>query len=387
MAVNNNFYETINDLVAQSMGSEAIDVVDYASFVEAGKTILADTGTINGLANNWVAALLNKIALSIDTFRGYTGKFTELNRGQIGYGNTIEMIMYHFYDTVAAGFTALTEGESVDQYVVYKPDIEAFYYTDSNAYAIPITIKRDQLKKAFSSPESMDKFISGIMGSVINSNEKTRERGRAGMLAKAVDESAANEGAKVVDDAWIGQPGTCYKLVTMYNETYEPETDLTADTALQDPNFIAFAVEVINSVLGTVGEASTEFNVAGIESFSRPEDRTLYVASQFAAKAKRVYSNTYNPEYNMLAEFKPVGAWQNLNDPLSIEVEGGESDDRTYKCLACIADFYSVGEYVVSQEMDVTPYNARGKYWNNFLNVEVRYLINLGANFVSFLLA
>jgi len=390
MAVNNNFYSAINDLVAQAMGSDAVDVVDYASFIDAGQKITSLSGT--DVQNGFVSALMNKLALSVNTYRAYEGKFRELRKGIIGAGNTIEMIMYHFYDAIAAGFTpdalnaAALAGTGIDQYQIYKPDVEAYYYTNTNAYTIPITIQRTELIKAWTTPAAMDRFISGLLGSIINSNEKIGERFRVALLASLVDDSANDTNAKVVDSAWVGQPGTCYKLVSMYNDTYNPTVPLTQATALNDPDFIAFAVEVINTVLGAIGEVSTEYNLADIETFSPSESRTLYVSSIFAAKAKRVYSNTYNPQYNMLADYTPVGAWQGGQTPLAIQVDGGTGDDREYLCLACIVDDFAAGEWITSSEMDVTPYNARGKYWNNFFNVESRGVVNHGANFVSFLL-
>ena len=166
--VNNNFYQTINGLVAQATNGAMEHIVDYSSFIEAGKKItdIANTDLQNGFVN----ALMNRIAMVINTARNYEGAYKELSRGSLEYGNTIELVIQGFYDAQPASFTNLVEGESVDQYKIYKPKVDVDYYVDTNAYKIPITIQYDQLKKAFNSAAEMDSFVRDTTMYVLNSN-------------------------------------------------------------------------------------------------------------------------------------------------------------------------------------------------------------------------
>ena len=59
----------------------------------------------------------------------------------------------------------------------------------------------------------------------------------------------------------------------------------------------------------------------------------------------------------------------------------------TVPVVAVMLDSYAAGEWIKKRDMRTTPFNARGEYWNNFLNVEVQYLTLSAANSVIFTLA
>lgn len=380
MAVNNNFYKTINDLVSSATNGE-MSVTDYDTFIDSGRAIL----DINGqdLQNNFITALMNKIGLVLNTFRSYEGKYKELIRGTITNGNTIEMIMTHFYDTQAAAFVNLQDNTTVDQYVINKPKTEVRYFVDTNAYSIPVTVQRDQLVKAFESPEAMDYFIASITGSVLNSNEFAREKGRIGIVAKMIAFDYANGTSNTSKpDA----PAQVYKLVSMYNVTHGDE--IAAEYALNSENFVKFAVETIKKVLRKIKSPSAQFNCEGITTFTPDYGTHLFVNSALvSAMATHIYTNNYNPEYSVLKDYIDVDYWQNANTPLTVIDTPAEGDAITVNnCIAVICDHYAVGEYLKEQSLDTTPYNARGKYWNNWLNVETRYIHNTFANSVIFVL-
>lgn len=382
--VNNNFYLTINELVTQASSGEVTGVIDYETFIDAGRTILDIQGT--DLQNNFISALMNKIALSINTFRSYNGKYKELVRGTVTSGNTIEMIMNQFYETQAAAFVSLADNGTVDQYEIHKPKIEVKYYTETNAYSIPITIQRDQLIKAWENPASMDSFIAGVTGSVLNSNEFAREKGRIGMVAGLITYVYDNGDYATTED----EPAQIYKLVTLFNNRLADSSEVVnADTALRSEKFIKFAVETIKKVLRKVESPSTEFNSEGIITFTPDYSKHLFVNGALtSAMDTHIYTNNYNPEYSILKDYIMVDYWQNAKKPLDVAYNhtGNDVESNVTGVLALVCDYYTIGEYLKEQSMDTTPYNARGKYWNNWLNVETRYITNNYANAVIFVL-
>ena len=107
MAVNNNFYKTVNELVNRSVTGVQTEVVDYATFIDFGKEMATLDGEI--LANGFLRNLLNKFSVTIDTFRTYTGKILGFYRDTTNYGN-IEMYKKHFYESRKAPFIGLTDG-------------------------------------------------------------------------------------------------------------------------------------------------------------------------------------------------------------------------------------------------------------------------------------
>ena len=183
MSINNNFYSVVNSLVSQGAGT-AIAITDHNSFIDFGKQLDGINGT--EIANNFLSALANRIAQVVEQYRGYAGDYSDLYRGNIEYGQTIEQIMYNWYESNAAGWTQLNDGETFGTYTISKQGIKVNFFEKENAYDIEKTIQFEMLKKAFTSEAEMNNFMSGIFGMFTNSNELIREESRLGMIAGAI---------------------------------------------------------------------------------------------------------------------------------------------------------------------------------------------------------
>lgn len=384
MAVNKNFYTTINKLASYGLqGGTISGIVDYASFVDAGKTI-TDIGG-ESLANNFMANLANTLALIIDTHRSYKGKYSDLYRGTISYGNTIQMIMDGFYETQAAVFAALpTDGESVDQYPINRPTTHVRYYTDTNTYSIPVTITRDQLRKAWRTPEEMDAFIrNNVVGALLNSNEYHREIGRINAVNSQIATAVgANEPTNVVN-----LHALLHKIDP--DEQSYADTSALGEAAEQFNRILATKPEAIRYIVSTIRHYSRAiespsnlYNTEGITTFTPASGKRLYMLDRFAKAADAlIYQNAFNPDYNRLDNYVTVNYWQNAENDMAV---AGENSSYGANVIAVLFDEYAVGEYLRSQTLDSTPYNARGKYWNYWLNVETELINNPFANTVVF---
>lgn len=383
MAVNKNFYTTINKLVSYGLqGGTITSIIDYASFVDAGKTI-TDIGG-EALANNFMANLANTLALIVDTHRSYKGKYSDLYRGTISYGNTIQMIMDGFYQTQAAVFAELpTDGGSVDQYPINRPTTHVRYYTDTNTYSIPVTITRDQLRKAWRTPEEMDSFIrNNVVGALLNSNEYHREIGRINavnsQIATAVE---ASEPTNVVNmHALLHSVDPDNPLYGNATGSSVSELKEQFDKNIAtNPEALRFIVSTIRHYSRAIESPSNLYNTEGITTFTPASGKRLYLLDRFAKAADAlIYQNAFNPDYNKLDDYVTVNYWQTAT---ADSVVTGMKDTNV---IAVLFDEYAVGEYLRSQTLDSTPYNARGKYWNYWLNVETELINNPFANTVVF---
>lgn len=384
MAVNKNFYTIINKLASYGLqGGTISGIVDYASFVDAGKTI-TDIGG-EALANNFMANLANTLALIVDTHRSYKGKYSDLYRGTISYGNTIQMIMDGFYETQAAVFADLpTDGESVDQYPVNRPSTHVRYYTDTNTYSIPVTVTRDQLRKAWRTPEEMDAFIrNNVVGALLNSNEYHREIGRINAVNSQIATAVgANEPTNVVNlHALLNKidpDEQAYAGTSSLGEAAEQFNRILATK----PEAIRFIVSTIRHYSRAIESPSNLYNTEGITTFTPASGKRLYLLDRFAKAADAlIYQNAFNPDYNKLDNYVTVNYWQNAENDMAV---AGEKTSHGTNVIAVLFDEYAVGEYLRSQTLDSTPYNARGKYWNYWLNVETELINNPFANTVVF---
>ena len=378
--VNNKFYEAINGLYQQATGGDTLVVADYDSFIDAGKKI-TDIAAVD-LQNGFITALMNRIATVVNTARSYSGAYTELIKGSLEYGNTVELIVNSFYETQAAGFIGLQDGESVDQYVVNKPKVDAKFYVDTNAYTIPITIAYPELKKAFTSPAEMDAFISNATLYVLNSDELMRENGRIAMVAKIITDDLKKNAAATIDT-----PAQVYNLVSLFNEI--TGASLTSANCLYSEDFVKFAVKTINMVCRKTERVSQSFNADGIKTFTPAGERRLFCSSSLVSSiGTYVHPSAFNMTPDIqLESYITVPFWQNEDHPYTVTYKDSTETKTTVPVVAVMLDSYAAGEWIKKRDMRTTPFNARGEYWNNFLNVEVQYLTLSAANSVIFTLA
>lgn len=397
MAINTNFYQTINELVNEGLSGTIGEhpVTDYTTFVQTGHSL----NDINGgeLANNFVKNLMNKTAITLSTFRSYKGRYDDIFRGTLDNGNNIELVVQGFYEAREPQFANLIDGQSVDHYKITLPETHTKYYTDSNAYQIPVTISRSQIRKAWESPAAMDTFIQGIIGSVLNSNEMKRQIGRQGAVTNAI---AICMGADPSTMKCTTEPITG---VCVADLTDNPSMSVTREgwnnrinRFYSDGDKLRTAVAKIRSTLHKMGEYSEKYNPEGIPTFTPDSGKRLYLLDDFAkACDAHIYQGAFNPEYNQLVDYVDISYWKNADYPWST-VESSMDVEDTYgnyhtsdivMCYGVVAlafDEFAIMEYLKQQSLDVTPLNAAGQYWDYYLNVDTQLINNLMANCVPF---
>lgn len=384
MAVNTNFYNIQNALMSQ-ISNGTLSAVDYASFVDSGK-ILTDINNID-MANAYLSALGNRIAFAVDMYRSYVGKYNVLVRGSVNYGNAIETIMHTFYETQAPQWGAglPTDGNSVEMYKIHRPNVQARYYIETNSYDIVRTVERTELKKAFSSPAEMDGFIASVIGFITNSNERAREAGRIGMIAQGIYTAA--QGSAVTSS---NTNATHYDLRAAFIAEVGADAGITNESTvaecLNNERFVKFAVATIKKIGDRMEMPSNKFSPTGALNTWTPKDkRHLFINSAVeSAMDTYVFTNNYNPERSMLTDYIPVVAWQSEDAPFDIKATVSGQEKTVSGVLAFICDEWALGEYVTLQEMETTPYNVAGRFWNYYYHGETRYCINPDANMVVF---
>lgn len=399
MAINTNFYTTINELVNNGLSGEigSYPITDYSTFVQTGYALNDLDG--GALANNFVKNLMNKTALTISTFRSYEGRYSDIFRGTLDNGNTVELVVQGFYEAREPQFANLIDGQTVDQYKVALPQVHTKYYTDSNAYQIPVTISRTQIRKAWESPAAMDSFIQSIIGSVLNSNEMKRQIGRQAAVTNAI---AIAMGADPTTMTCTTEPvtGVCLASLNtdnpLNNATPKGVDDYVAEHFYRDGDKLRSAVAKIRSTLHKMGEYSERYNPEGVATFTPDSGKRLYLLDDFAKACDAyIYQGAFNPEYNRLVDYVDISYWKNSEYP-SICLESLSKgsyhnyvvpdllSQNAYAIIALAFDEYAIMEYLKQQTMDVTPLNAAGQYWNYYLNVDAQLINNLMANCVPF---
>ena len=384
MAVNDNFYKMINELVNRASSGTIDEIVDYSTFIDAGRKISALQG--NDFTNAFNEEFMNKVHLTLDTFRGYDDAYQDMMQGMLPANGIIEIITSALYETREAPFANLVNDSSVDQYKIAKPKGKVEYFTKDVAYQIPLTIQRAELIGAFESPEKMDTYLRKCVGAIVNSNRVARENARIGLVADAIMKASKETEATSSDI-----PSRHYNLLKLYNDI--TGAGLTSDNCLYNAEFVRYAVGQIKVVMSKLKKYSNSYNEAGAYTFT-PEDKSerhIYVNSRFSS-AMEVYIRPEPGDRRtiLLDNYVDVPYWQCEDFPLQVQaVDPDDASDEpeevlSPKTICVLFDRFALMEYLCFESMEASPYNASGRYYNNFLNVQAKLVSNTNANLVIF---
>lgn len=379
MAVNTNFYATINELFQRAANGNIAVVVDYDTFISAGK-VLADMD-ITDLQNEFMAPLMNKVQKTIMDTPSYQGSLVSMYAGKMNYG-VLEIIMGDFYDAEASVFdgNTLTDGQTyTDQFQFKEPKASARYYTDSDSWGVDISIRDTDLRGAFTSPEAMDGFIRKIFLDIANSNEFHKEINRLGALASVIKECNATT-ANVTDEDAVSMH---YDLLAIYNA--KKGTTLTKANCLYNNDFVTWSVGVIRDIGMLMEKPSSEFNVLGaITTFSPASRQKLAINSVYDKAIRRSLVDAYNKEYGMITkDYEVLPYWQNNKDRMRITTNDAGSTTYSESVLAVIYDDRCIGEMQQLESVESTR-NAKRKYTTYHYAFNYLYWRNMNANTVIF---
>jgi hypothetical protein len=112
--------------------------------------------------NEFLDALVNKIALQLVSSKMAKNKLAEFKQGKIEYGSDIEEI-----------FTNIAQAQSFDvpkaEAEVFKrkqPDVRAMFHRVNRQDVYKVTIEEGQIKRAFYSSDGLGKVVASIINSL-----------------------------------------------------------------------------------------------------------------------------------------------------------------------------------------------------------------------------
>lgn len=389
MAVNaltfNQCATLLNAINRQATGQNNITPTTTAEFVTLATTTLA-TGYDPVI--NAISQVLSKTVFSV---RPYSRKFSGLFMDAARWGNHVRKLQVIDKDAENDSRLSLEDGQAVDQQKVNKPAVLQTNFYGANVYQRSITIFKDQLDCAFSSPEEFGRFIVMVLQNVSDLIEKDHENMARMALVNFIGAKVASDNSNVI------------KLVTVYNAI----TGKTLDSAsVNNPeNFVPFmkwAYAYIKTFSDLMTERSTNYhvNITG-KPISRhtPKNRQKLYLHSFAVNNMEtsVLSSVFNDGYLKEMDYETVNYWQSINNAMAIEAKVGyidangeaqTSDDNVTvsNILGVLFDEEAVGVTTVNSWSASAPFNASGGYTNTFWHFTDRYYNDLTENGVVFLL-
>lgn len=383
----NQVSTVLNAVVKQATGNSALATVDGNNFATVAQLPLkiGYDPVIN--------AISQVLSSTIFSIRPYSRKFKGINVSSQKFGNITRKLNIADSDWTDDDRQKLTDGESIDMYVVKKPSVLQTNFYGANAFQRQTTIFKDQLDVAFSSQEEFGRFISMLMSNVSDMIEQGHESMARMCILNYVGGKLANE-----DEA-----SNRIHLLTEYNEltgltlndkdVYKPENF---------PSFMKFVVARIKSISNLMSERSKKFhtNVTGKEIMRHTplsKQKVYLLAPQQYLMETSVLSDLFNDKYMKLTDLELVNFWQNIDKPADIDIKPIYMDKtgtlkqpteaiKETHLFGVIFDEEALGYTTVNNWSAPTPFNARGGYHNIFWHYTDRYWNDFTENGVVLLL-
>ena len=377
----------LNAVVKQATGNTALATVDGNNFATVAQLPLkiGYDPVIN--------AISQVLSSTIFSVRPYSRKFKGINVSSQKFGNITRKLNIADSDWTDDDRQKLTDGESIDMYVVKKPTVLQTNFYGANAFQRQTTIFKDQLDVAFSSQEEFGRFISMLMSNVSDMIEQGHESMARMCILNYVGGKLANE----------GEVNNRIHLLTEYNEltgltlndkdVYKPENF---------PSFMKFVVARIKAISNLMTERSEKFhtNVTGKEIMRHTplsKQKVYLLAPQQYLMETSVLSDLFNDKYMKMTDLELVNFWQNIDKPADIDIKPIYMDKngalkqpasaiKEPHLFGVIFDEEALGYTTVNSWSAPTPFNARGGYHNIFWHYTDRYWNDFTENGVVLLL-
>ena len=381
----NQLAATLNSIVKQATGAQVQTATNTAQFISQATTALR---TGYDPLNTAVSQVLGKTIFSI---RPYTRKFAGLKVDNQRFGNHTRKLNVADKDWEQDDRILLVDGQSIDQYKVNKPAVLQTNFYGTNVYEKSLTIYKDQLDCAFSTPEEFYRFLSMVTQNVSDMIEQAHETTARALVSNVI-------GSRL---AVTNSPSVIHLLTEFNTETGQ---SLTAADVYLPANFATF-VRWMYARIKTISDLMTErtqlyhTNVSGKEiSRHTPKARQrLYLYSPIFNKIdSSVLSTTYNDKYLQIGDYEPVNFWQSIQSPDSLNITAGfmKAADGTIDTAAVtqdniigvLMDEEAAMYTTVNEWTQATPFNARGGYTNYWYHFSDRLCQDDTENSVVFVL-
>ena len=370
---------------AQVTGTTTLAQINTQNFVAVAQT------TLKSGYEPVLAAISQVLSKTIFSVRPYSRKLAGLKADAVRYGNHVRKLVVLDNDWEDDDSKGLTDGVAVDHYTVKKPTIVQTNFYGANVVQDHITIFKDQLDTAFSSPEELGRFFSMVMQNMTDRIEQKHEEVARLTLASLV-------AAKTVADT-----GNVIYLIDEYNtDTGSTEDATTIKTPSVFPNFAKWLMGFLKTLSDRLTERSVKYhmNLTGknIPRHTPLDRQKLYIYSpEMNQVDSQVLSSVFHDEYLKKIDYEPVSFWQSIDTPSDINVTPTYIDasgaEKTSPAPSAVSNLFGVlfdedaiGYTTIETDVLSTPMNAAGKYTNMYWHFTDRPWMDLTENAVVLIL-
>ena len=325
---------------------------DANSIRTIGNVLLNNPATMN----EFLGALVNRIGLVLITSKNYMNPWAPFKKGTLELGETIE----EFFVNIAKVQEFNPENAETNIYKREIPDVRAAFHIMNYQKQYKATIANDQLRQAFLSWQGITDLIARIVDSMYTGMNYDEFQTMKYMLAKHI----------------------------LNGQLY---VDTVSATSADNAPAIVTEIKGISNLLTFM---STEYNMAGVHTFTPKEDQIIILNSRFDSIM----------DVNVLAAAFNIPYAQFMGQRVLVDSFGALDTERLNMLFGNNPDYEEIGSSNL-QLLDAIPavvvdrnffmvfdnlqtftenYNGEGLYWNYWLNAWKTFSVSPFSNAIVF---
>lgn len=381
----NQIYELVNAVTSEILGESAVVAEDLSNVVDIGTEIMNANAV-----DNYVRSLVNHIGRVIFVNRPYAGNVPSVLMDGWEYGSVLEKITADLPEATENESWELTNGESYDPNIFYKPTVSAKFFNKRVTFEIPMSFTERQVKESFSNPTQLNGFLSMLYNAVDKAMTVKVDALVMRTINNMVGETIYADYASAALSSKTGVKAV--NLLYIYNQRFSKS--LTAAAAITDPDFIRFAAYEMGVMSSRLSKISTLFNIGGKDRFT-PSDLLHVVMLSDFRKAANVYlqSDVFHDQFTALPNSEEVPYWQgsgteyDFADISNIKITTASGNSIDASGILCVMfDRDALGVTNLDRRV-TTNYNPKAEFFNNWYKFDAGYFNDTNENFVVFFVA
>lgn len=378
-------YNLVNAATGATLGESAVLNEDLTNLVDMGEAVINQKAI-----ENFTRTLVDHIGKVIFVNRKYAGGAPKVLMDGWEYGSILEKIASEMPEAVENEDWELQDGQSYDPNVFHKPNVEAKFFNKRVTFEIDRSFTEQQVKSAFSSATQMNAFLSMLQNEVEKSLTVKTDALIMRTINNMIGQTLNAGGTRVVN------------LLTLFNTAYAAQltAPLTADAAIQNPDFIRYATYIMSLYMKRLTRISKLFNIGERARFT-PLDRLHIVMLDEFASASTVFlqSDTFHDELVKLPSADTVPYWQGsgtdyaFSSTSKIDATIEDATEQSGKksvsqsgIVAVMFDRDTLGVANLDRRVR-THYNPKAEFFNNFYKFDAGYFNDANENCVVFIVA
>lgn len=300
-------------------------------------------------ANVIYEALVNKWAKQdIYSFEFNDVDLTRYDKGYLAYGDIIED---DYIDVATArAFPALTQGGTVDPYIINKATVKPSYYMGTYALQYWVTTRTMEVKKAFISENSLNNFV--------------------GRSRSVLPESLKLDRYLIYRNMLATMP-----MAKTFTTNVATPTDTNDFISMLTPDQVQDIIVKISMAVEAASKSNTQWNKLGVMNSCPKSRMNLIINAGLYRLMKAVLYNSYHDVIDF-----------GLDESQIIPISGFGSTAATNGLYAVLIDETAFKAYTTEMPNMENIYNPAGKYWNTWLTYQGKMGYSLHAISAAFYL-